>query len=252
MHLHGFYFDVTSLGNGVIDAPPDPQQARRVVTQLIPSGGTMAMTWTPEREGNWLFHCHLMHHVSPTRRLESDDRETARHPGHDHSHEDDRAAGMAGMVMGVTVVGAAKAPSAGSIDRVPRRLTLTMMNGDNAEGVPSSGFVLTEGAEEPASGGVSSPGPAIVLRRDEPVEITVVNRLSAATAVHWHGIELESFYDGVHQWSGSTDRRAPMIEPGGRFVVRFTPPRAGTFIYHTHLHDFVPVVFSGLHVVRWW
>ena len=29
----------------------------------------------------------------------------------------------------------------------------------------------------------------------------------------------------------------PMIEPGGTFVVRFTPPRAGTFIYHTHLHD---------------
>ena len=28
-----------------------------------------------------------------------------------------------------------------------------------------------------------------------------------------------------------------MIEPGGSFVVRFTPPRTGTFIYHTHLHD---------------
>ena len=29
-----------------------------------------------------------------------------------------------------------------------------------------------------------------------------------------------------------------MIEPGGTFVVRITPPRAGTFIYHTHLHDY--------------
>ena len=29
----------------------------------------MTMTWTPEREGNWLFHCHIMHHVSPERRL---------------------------------------------------------------------------------------------------------------------------------------------------------------------------------------
>ena len=28
-----------------------------------------------------------------------------------------------------------------------------------------------------------------------------------------------------------------MIEPGESFTVRFTPPRAGTFIYHTHLHD---------------
>ena len=29
-----------------------------------------------------------------------------------------------------------------------------------------------------------------------------------------------------------------MIEPGRRFMVRFTPPRTGTFIYHTHLHDY--------------
>src|SRR5262249_48341921 len=59
-----------------------------------------------------------------------------------------------------------------------------------------------------------------------------------ATAVHWHGLELDSYYDGVHGWSGAAGRLAPMIEPGASFVVRFTPPRAGTFIYHTHLHDF--------------
>ncbi len=65
MHLHGFYFDVTSLGNGMRDGAIEPARQRRVVTQLIPSGGTMAMEWTPEREGNWLLHCHVMHHVSP-------------------------------------------------------------------------------------------------------------------------------------------------------------------------------------------
>jgi len=32
-------------------------------------------------------------------------------------------------------------------------------------------------------------------------------------------------------------RLTPLIEPGETFVVRFTPPRAGTFMYHTHLHD---------------
>jgi len=42
----------------------------------------------------------------------------------------------------------------------------------------------------------------------------------------------------VHGWSGGDQRLAPMIEPGGTFVVRFTPPHAGTFIYHTHLHDY--------------
>ena len=81
------------------------------------------------------------------------------------------------------------------------------------------------------------PGPTLVLERDEPVEITLVNRLPEATAIHWHGMELESYYDGVHGWSGAGVRVTPMIEPGESFVVRFTPPRAGTFIYHTHLHD---------------
>lgn len=76
------------------------------------------------------------------------------------------------------------------------------------------------------------------MRRDEPVEITLVNRLAEATAIHWHGMELDSYYDGVHGWSGIHRRVTPMIEPGGTFVVRFTPPRAGTFIYHTHLHDY--------------
>jgi hypothetical protein len=38
-------------------------------------------------------------------------------------------------------------------------------------------------------------------------------------------------------WSGTSARVTPMIVPEGRFVVRFTLPRAGTFIYHPHLHD---------------
>ena len=50
-------------------------------------------------------------------------------------------------------------------------------------------------------------------------------------------MELESYYDGVHGWSGAGTRVTPIIEPGHSFTVRFTPPRAGTFMYHTHLHD---------------
>ena len=37
-----------------------------------------------------------------------------------------------------------------------------------------------------------------------------------------------------------------MIAPGGSFVVRLTPPRAGTFIYHTHVHDYRQLT-SGLY-----
>jgi len=55
--------------------------------------------------------------------------------------------------------------------------------------------------------------------------------------VHWHGIELESYYDGVAGWGGDGRQMTPPVASGGSFVARFTPPRAGTFIYHTHWHD---------------
>ena len=99
------------------------------------------------------------------------------------------------------------------------------------------GFALSGAGEPPAAAKVSVPGPTVVLQRGKPVEISLVNRLPEPTAIHWHGIELDSYYDGVHGWSGIGTRVTPLIEPGRTFVVRFTPPRAGTFIYHTHLHD---------------
>jgi FtsP/CotA-like multicopper oxidase with cupredoxin domain len=80
-------------------------------------------------------------------------------------------------------------------------------------------------------------GPPIVLVRGQPVEVEVVNKLKDPTAIHWHGIELESFYDGVPGWSGAGTQITAPIAPGTSFVARMTPPRAGTFIYHTHWHD---------------
>jgi hypothetical protein len=94
--------------------------------------------------------------------------------------------------------------------------------------------------------GASTPHPDLVVPNDnrqaagvpgEPVEITLQNRMAEATAIHWHGMELESYYDGVHGFSGVGPRQTPIIAASERFVVRFTPPRAGSFIYHTHLHD---------------
>ena len=38
-------------------------------------------------------------------------------------------------------------------------------------------------------------------------------------------------------WTGSAAQSTPPIPPGTSFVAHITPPRAGTFIYHTHWHD---------------
>jgi FtsP/CotA-like multicopper oxidase with cupredoxin domain len=256
MHLHGFYFDVDSLGNGHSDTVFDEAHRRRVVTQLVPSSGTLTMTWLPEREGNWLFHCHVMSHVSPMRRLSDSagghDHHSADGPADRPGHRDDlggTASGMAGMILGITVTAPSNAlgdVTGSATPPVARRLTLTIQQrGDTNETRPA-GFTLSDGDPASVSGEASAPGPPIVLKRGEPVEITVVNRLAAPTAIHWHGMELDSYYDGVHGWSGIDRRLAPMIEPGRSFVVRLTPTHAGTFIYHTHLHDYLQLS-SGLY-----
>ena len=64
--------------------------------------------------------------------------------------------------------------------------------------------------------------------------------------IHWHGVELESFYDGVGDWSGWGSHLAPVIAPGDSFVVRLTPQRAGTFIYHSHSNEAMQLP-SGLY-----
>jgi FtsP/CotA-like multicopper oxidase with cupredoxin domain len=245
LHLHGFYFDVDALGDGARETRFRDVDRRRVVTQLLASGQTMMMTWTPERVGNWLFHCHVMHHVSVERRIGSDPsgEPSAAAGAHSHHHTGDASAGMAGMVIGLIVREARSTiptPRPDDVASPPRKLTLVMQRATGGSSdVPASGFVLREGDDvSPAPETPSTPGPAIVLQRNRPVEITLVNQLGEATAIHWHGIELDSYYDGVHHWSGVGQRVTPMIDPGGKFIVHFTPPRAGTFIYHTHLHDY--------------
>jgi manganese oxidase len=115
------------------------------------------------------------------------------------------------------------------------RLVARVDTGGTAD-EPAYGFAL----EEP--GRVSSaapllPGPTIVLKRGEPVSITVVNELPEATAIHWHGMELQSYFDGVADFAGEPGRTAPAIAPRDSFEARFTPPRAGTFMYHTHVDE---------------
>ena len=233
MHLHGFYFDVESQGDGVRDRSLTPEQRQRVVTQLMPPGGTMTMTWQAERPGNWLFHCHIVEHVSPHRRLSKDAQ-----PSHHGAHTDhDASAGMSGMVLGVTVVDPRGTADPEVIAAPSRTITLAMRSRTKATGELAYGFALMSDEHDRALEPPSVPGPTLVLRRDEPVEIAVLNQLPEATAIHWHGIEIDSYYDGVHGWSGNGRRVTPIISPGESFVARMKPPRAGTFIYHTHLHD---------------
>lgn len=236
MHLHGFHFEIEATGDGLRETRFDAGDRQSVVTQLMPAGATLTMNWTPERAGNWLFHCHVMAHVHPGLRL-TNPAHGAHAPGGAHHASDDPSAGMAGMILGVTVSGPDAAADSADY-AAARKIALVMAAEAGRYGdAPGFGFVEVKSPDAPLPTRIPVPGPQLVLERGVPVEITLVNRLPEATAIHWHGMELDSFYDGVHGWSGAGQRVTPMIEPGESFVVRFTPPRAGTFMYHTHLHD---------------
>jgi manganese oxidase len=223
MHLHGFYFTVEATGDIGVERRLAPGQQRTAVTEYIGVGGTFAMSWTPERPGNWLFHCHMTVHMSAPA--------DSAHAGHG---ADDSAAGMAGLVLGIQVTGASAVAT--SDGRAPRRLSLVMREEPNRYGNQSGYRMDLEGVEAPRLNSGPVPGPVIVLMRGEPVEITLVNRMTEPTAIHWHGIELESYFDGVPGYGGQPGNLAPPVAPGQSFVAKFTPPRAGTFIYHTHWH----------------
>jgi FtsP/CotA-like multicopper oxidase with cupredoxin domain len=231
MHLHGFYFSVAGTGSGLAYNRFAADQQPLVVTQNMSMGSTMEMSWTPDRPGQWLLHCHMLGHVTPDMRFWSPD--AAQHTGHgDH----DISQTMAGMVMGISVTGDAKTATASS--QPIRRLTLAAYRRSSYWGLNDAyAFALEDGDKEPTADAISVPGPPIILTRGQPVEITIRNRMPEPTSVHWHGIELESYYDGVPGFSGTNGSTTPLIAPGESFVVRFTPPRAGTFIYHTHSHD---------------
>ena len=252
MHLHGFYFRVDSRGSFDLDSAYTADQRRLAVTESTQPFGNFTITWVPERAGNWIFHCHKPAHTSWELRHTLDNTDPPEGPQqmrHDASHAEE---GMSGLVVAITVVprrggevtaAGGRAQSANSIQRV--RVLAQERAGfyGDKEGL---GYVMAEGSVPPMSDSIRIPGVPIVLTRGVPAEVTVVNRMRNATTVHWHGIELESFYDGVAGWSGAGNRVAPMIAPGDSFVARFTPPRPGTFIYHTH-HDDMWQMERGLY-----
>jgi len=241
MHLHGFYFHVESRGDGRSEQVYRGDARPFVVTNLMLPGETMGIAWVPEREGNWVFHCHFAFHVShhvalarPSSAASSAGMHAPR-GGPAGSHTPHQ---MAGLVLGITV---RPAPGARKVEITApkaRDIRLLAQISPRRFGKFSGfGYVVQQGAAAPARDSVMIPGPMLVLRRGEPVRVTVVNNLPEATAVHWHGIELESFPDGVPGWSGVPGRIMPPIAPADSFVAEFVPPRTGTFIYHTHSNE---------------
>ena len=233
LHLHGFYYRIDAINHGSSMEHYEDDDRPLVVTQRIAQGETFDMSWSPSRSGKWLFHCHMFQHMIPPAIPKLPGLSMTPAAGNDHHVVMSEAGGMGQLVLGVTVLDPAGSttPVAWHADR---RLRLEI---SERSGAPRYALQLYDPQDSIAMRKPGLIGPAIVLTRGEPVEIEVVNRLKDPTAIHWHGIELESYYDGVAGWSGVGTQIAPPIAPGTSFVVHIAPPRAGTFIYHTHWHD---------------
>lgn len=230
MHLHGFHYRVTSRGDNSSAVSFPGEEGPLLVSEILTPTQTMSIEWIPSRPGNWLFHCHLQRHMSGSQRLD-------RIPGAQHGEHSlhDRSAehGMAGLISGITVN---PGPDYEMADDEPRHRMRLFAN--RREGVfgddPGYGFVLQENDREPVPDSVRVPGSPLLLLRGESTEIVVHNRIGKPLSVHWHGLEIDSYFDGVPGWSGYPGRLAPPIAHGDSLAVRITPPRAGTFIYHVH------------------
>ena len=235
MHLHGFYFRVDSVGDAESDTIYGQEQRRLAVTELLRPGRTFALTWTPDRSGNWVFHCHVLPHISPERRYWRSMVMMA-----DHALE-----GMSGLVTGITVLPAAGPVLVSAKSKMPtRKVELVATEILDVFGKdPGMAFAI---ANKGSALHPTIPGPPLVLTQGERTAIRVVNQLQEPLTVHWHGIELESYYDGVAGVSGSGDRLMSPVASGESFVAEMTPPRPGTFIYHTHIDD-IKQLSSGLY-----
>jgi len=91
MHLHGFYYRVDEFDGPFMGVQSRPSPGQMVVTQFMTPFSNMSMTWSPDRPGNWLFHCHIATHLQP------DSLSTA--------SDDPYLRGMSGLVIGTIVTG---------------------------------------------------------------------------------------------------------------------------------------------------
>ena len=237
LHLHGFFYrvDAFDMETRSPGEPPIPS-GRMVVTQRMPPASTMSVSWVPERAGNWLFHCHFQQHVIPHRPIGAAPLPVDAPARDDHVNH--ALTGMNGLVMGILVKPRTADQTVNLQAVAPRRRLRLVAVRDTGfpDSLPSMRFVLEEAGARPRQAGAGF-SPTIALVRGEPVSIMIVNHLTEATAVHWHGIEIESYFDGVAGFSGAGQRLAPIVAPRDSFEVLMTPPRSGTFIYHSHVDE---------------
>ncbi|UAB75842.1 multicopper oxidase domain-containing protein [Mesoflavibacter sp. SCSIO 43206] len=105
------------------------------------------------------------------------------------------------------------------------------------EGRPIREYNLTIEKNEMTLGGVTAngmtinggiPGPTLEFNEGDLAIINVTNKMDEETSVHWHGLILPNFYDGVPYLT------TPPIKANTTFQYRIPINQSGTYWYHSH------------------
>jgi CopA family copper-resistance protein len=105
------------------------------------------------------------------------------------------------------------------------------------EGRPIKEYHLTIEENKMTLGGVTAtgmtinggiPGPVLEFNEGDLAIINVTNKMDEETSVHWHGLILPNFFDGVPYLT------TPPIKPGTTFQYRIPINQSGTYWYHSH------------------
>jgi hypothetical protein len=59
IHLHGYHFNVTATDGGEIPAAGQWPET----TVIVPTGSTRTIEFVANAPGDWVMHCHMLHHV---------------------------------------------------------------------------------------------------------------------------------------------------------------------------------------------
>lgn len=109
----------------------------------------------------------------------------------------------------------------GNVNNLPVReykITIDQEKVTKAEGKETMGMTV--------NGGI--PGPTLEFIEGEYAVIYVENKMDVETSIHWHGMLLPNFYDGVPYLT------TPPIKPGTTFKYEFEIKQHGTYWYHSH------------------
>lgn len=75
------------------------------------------------------------------------------------------------------------------------------------------------------------PGPLLKVKQGSTFTVNVTNKIDLPTTIHWHGIRLDSEFDGAANLTQEE------IAPGDSFTYTVKVPDEGIYWYHTHVRE---------------